>query len=379
LGNGNTAEGNGALFGLTPPGSNNTALGYQTLFTSGITNYNTATGFQALYSTTTGGDGNTATGNQALYSNTTGYLNTATGFQTLYNNVSGTFNTGAGDHALFSNTSGNDNTATGFEALYNTTGDGSTATGFQALFSNTSGISNTANGNGALLENTTGSYNIALGYNAGTNLTTGDLNIDIGNAGVTDESGTIRIGTAGNQTATFIAGISGTPVVGDTVIVDANGQLGTLASSQRFKEKIKPMDQSSEAILALKPVTFFYKHDVDPNGIPQFGLVAEEVERVNPALVTRDAQGKVYTVRYEAVNAMLLNEFLKQHRKVEEQDLKAREQDATITELKSTLAQERQEIKVLTASLKEQASQIQKVSARLEANKPAPRVVHSDR
>ena len=166
-----------------------------------------------------------------------------------------------------------------------------------------------------------------MGYSAGANLTAGDNNIDIGNAGVAGEAGVIRIGTIGTQTATFIAGIRGVPIIGGTEVgVNASGQLGVRASSARYKNAIKPMDKASEAILALKPVTFRYKHDLDPKGIPQFGLVAEDVEKVNPDLVARDDQGKPYTVRYEAVNAMLLNEFLKEH--------KVQEQQATIIELK---------------------------------------------
>jgi len=187
-----------------------------------------------------------------------------------------------------------------------------------------------------------------LGFKAGRNLTTGNNNIDIGNMGVAGESNTIRIGTTGTQTATFIAGISGATVpTGIAVVVDADGHLGTTTSSARFKEAIKPMDKASEAILALKPVTFRYKHELDPEGIPQFGLVAEDVEKVNSDLVARDDEGKPYTVRYEAVNAMLLNEFIKEHREVQE--------------LKKQLA-------ALTVGL-------QKVSAQLEASKPAPQMV----
>src|SRR5206468_1981168 len=188
-------------------------------------------------------------------------------------------------------------------------------------------------GHDALYSNTTGNDNIAVGNFAGFNLDTGDNNIDIGNEGNAGESNTIRIGTAGTHTATFIAGISGTPVVGDTVVVDANGQLGTAMSSARFKKDIKPMDKVSEAILALKPVTFQYK--ADSKGTPQFGLIAEEVAKVDSDLVVRDRKGEIYSVRYEAVNAMLLNEFLKEHRKVEEQNSKIQQQEATITELRS--------------------------------------------
>src|SRR5205823_6191369 len=157
------------------------------------------------------------------------------------------------------------------------------------------------------------------GVSAGINLTTGSNNIDISAVGVAGESNTIRIGRVGTHTNTFIAGISGVTVAGGVgVIVDSNGHLGTVVSSERFKDAIKPMDKASEAILALKPVTFHYKHELDPEGIPQFGVVAEQVEKVNPDLVARDDQGKIYTVRYEAVNAMLLNEFLKEHRRVQE-------------------------------------------------------------
>jgi predicted ribosome quality control (RQC) complex YloA/Tae2 family protein len=195
-----------------------------------------------------------------------------------------------------------------------------------------------------------------LGYSAGANLTAGDNNIDIGNAGLAGEAGVIRIGTIGTQTATFIAGIRGVPIIGGTEVgVNASGQLGVRASSERFKDAIKPMDKASEAILALKPVTFRYKHDLDPAGIPQFGLVAEQVEKVNPDLVARDDEGKPYTVRYEAVNAMLLNEFLKEHRKVEE--------------LEAKLAKEEKDF---TARLKELDAKIQHVNDKVELSKPAP-------
>jgi hypothetical protein len=273
--------------------------------------------------------------------------------------------TATGFKALFSNTTGDNNTANGLQALIgNTTGTQNTANGEEALFSNTTGSNNTANGVRSL-QNSTGNSNIALGAAAGLNLTTGNNNIDIGNQGVAAESNTIRIGNVGTQTATFIAGISGaTAASGVAVFVNANCQLGTLTSSERFKEAIKPMDKASEAILALKPVTFRYKHELDPEGIPQFGLVAEQVEKVNPDLVARDDQGKINTVRYEAVNAMLLNEFLKQHRKV--------------NELEAAIARQQEEIKALTASVKVQASQIRKVSARLEVSKATPqRVVNN--
>src|SRR5712691_1466549 len=293
--------------------------------------------------------------------------NTAEGTDALFSHTRGSHNTASGDFALYSNTSGDDNTADGHFALFhNTTGPRNTATGHGALYGNTTGEANTASGFNALLHNTAGSGNIALGASAGTNLRTGNKNIDIGNAGVTDESNTIRIGNVANQSATFIAGISGATVpTGVAVIVDGTGHLGTTTSSARYKDAVKPMDKASEAILALQPVTFRYKHELDPAGIPQFGLVAEDVEKVNPDLVARDADGKAYTVRYEAVNAMLLNEFLKEHRTVEE--LKK--------DFQATIAQQQNEIKALAATVKEQAAQIQKVSAQVELSKPAARTV----
>jgi trimeric autotransporter adhesin len=360
--NDNTAEGDNALFSLTSGAGN------------------TATGFQALYSNTTvappAGADNTATGSQALFSNTTGFSNTATGVGALYSNTTGFYNTATGLGALYSNTTGWPNTATGFGALQsNTIGSNNTATGYYALVSNTTGFQNTATGQEALLGNTTGSHNIALGFDAGINLTTGSNNIEIGNAGGltgTGDKNTIRIGTIGTQQATFIAGIyNATSFSGTAVYVNSQGQLGTMTSSRRFKEQIKPMDKASKAILSLRPVTFRYKQELDPKGIPQFGLVAEEVEKVSPDLVARDGEGKVYTVRYEAVNAMLLNEFLKEHRTV--QELKS-----IVAKQEATAAQQQKEIKALTASLKEQASQIQKVSAQLELSIAAPQMVIND-
>src|SRR4029434_9461773 len=207
------------------------------------------------------------------------------------------------------------NTATGLGALYsNTGGYYNTANGFEALSSNTTGGGNTAEGYHAL-KNNTGASNLGLGVNAGLNLTTGSQNIDICNSVVAGESNTMRIGRAANQTRAFIAGIRGvTTANADAVpvVIDSAGQLGTMSSSKRFKKEIKPMDQTSEAILGLKPVTFHYKNDAEDT--PQFGLIAEEVAKVNPDLIVRDKNGEVYSVRYDAVNAMLLNEFLKEHR-----------------------------------------------------------------
>ncbi len=255
----------------------------------------------------------------------------------------------------------NGNTAIGIGASTNTTGYANTATGTEALFFNTTACCNTAYGFAALFNNTIGGSNIALGNNAGFNLTTGSNNIDIGNAGLAGDSGYIRIGVSGVQTKTFIAGISGASGTGNPVVINANGRLGVRPSSQRFKDEIKPMDEASEAILALKPVTFRYKKEIDPDRTAEFGLVAEDVENVNLALVARDADGKAFTVRYEAVNAMLLNEFLKEHRKVQQ--------------LEANDAEQQREIKALVATVKEQAAQIQKVSAQLEVSKSAPQTV----
>ena len=383
----NTAEGEDALFSLTT-GTDNTALGFHALFSNTIfsqntavgsealasnsASFNTAVGFQALHSNTSG-DINTAIGDGALWYNTVGNNNTATGFSALLHNTRGQFNTATGVEALFENTTGHDNTATGLFALLsnitgsqntadgvqalqsNLEGNANTASGFYALISNQYGNHNTAVGFSALYSNTTGNNNIAVGVSAGTNLTTGCGNIDIGNGGVAGESKTIRLGTNQTHRATFIAGINGATVAeGVGVVIDSSGHLGTVVSSKRFKDAIEPMDKASEAILALKPVTFRYKKELDPDGIPRFGLVAEQVEKVNSYLVARDAEGKPYSVRYEAVNVMLLNEFLKEHRIV--QDLKA------------AVAQQQKQIETLTAGL-------QKVSAQLELSRPEPQTV----
>jgi Chaperone of endosialidase len=329
----NTAEGSGALSSLTS-GSDNAALG-----------------FHARLSNTTGFS-NTASGESALASNTSGVANTATGESALTSNTTAGGNVADGQGALTSNTEGSGNVASGDNALFsNTTGQDNVASGSSALFSNTTGVDNTAVGLGALGFNDSGNFNIALGVAAGGNLTTGDNNIDIGNSGVADESGTIRIGTKGRQTRTFIAGISGVAVPGGAgVIVSSNGKLGTVVSSERFKDEIKPMDKASEAILGLDPVTFRYKHELDPDGIPQFGLVAEQVEKVNRDLVVRDEEGKAYTVRYDAVNAMLLNEFLKEHRKLEQLQRTVVQQQNVF---QSVLVKQQKQIEALTAGLEE--------------------------
>ncbi|MBA3386546.1 MAG: tail fiber domain-containing protein, partial [Chthoniobacterales bacterium] len=343
---------------------------------------NTASSF-ALGDNATG-DGNTATGALALHRNTIGNYNTATGAFTLSANTTGNTNVAMGREALRSNDTGNNNVALGSRALVsNTTGNNNAATGKRALYSNTIGSKNTANGRGALYGNTTGNFNTALGVNslagnttgndnialgneAGLNLTVGSNNIDIGAAGVAGESGRIRIGTAGKQTDAIIAGIYGNTIAsGVQVIIGSGGKLGTVQSSARYKQDIKPMKDDSAAVLALEPVTFHYKEELDPDNIPQFGLIAEQVEKVNPDLVARDDEGKITTVRYEAVNAMLLNEFLKEHQKVEEQERKAQEQGATISELRSMVAQQQKQIATLTVGL-------QKVNNRINLTQPTP-------
>jgi hypothetical protein len=394
--NGTTAEGTNALFSLTT-GVWNTALGFEALNHDTAGKDNTAAGIRALFSDTTGSN-NTANGVYALYGNTIGWYNDAVGAYALSNNIIGNFNTANGYAALYRNDA-DGNTATGYGALYhNTTGVQNTAFGLNALasnttagangsgantglgafalFLNTTGGANTAIGYGAL-GSSTGGGNIALGDLAGFDLTTGNGNIDIGNRGETADDSTIRIGNPETQTATYIAGISGAAVAGGVaVIIDASGHLGTIVSSARFKDKIEPMDKASEAILALKPVTFCYKQELDPERIPQFGLVAEEVEKVNPDLVARDAKGEIYTVRYDAVNAMLLNEFLKERRKVEGLEVTVAKQkkdfEATIAQqqkdFESKIAHQQKQIEALTTGL-------QKVSAQLEVKKPAPRTV----
>ena len=366
--NENTAEGDGALFSLTT-GADNTANGLQALYSNTTGSENTANGVNALFFNTTAND-NTATGFEALYSNTTGADNTANGVNALLSNTTGSQNTANGVGTLKQNTTGHANTANGYRALYiNTTGRANTANGLQSLYSNTTGSQNTAEGLNALANNTIGSNNIALGVSAGLNLTTGSNNIDIGNVGLAGEANKIRIGKIGTQTATFIAGIRGVTVAsGLGVVVASNGQLGTVTSSARFKEAIKPMDNASEAILALKPVTFRYKHELDPDGVSQFGLIAEQVEKVNPDLVVRDEDGKVMTVRYEAVNAMLLNEFLKEHQKVQTLEARLAQQQNEIAAQHATAIQQQKQIEVLTAT-------VQKVSDQVALIKPAPQLV----
>jgi Chaperone of endosialidase len=359
---GNTAEGDNALLTLTT-GASNTAIGFDAVLSNTTGDFNTAIGFAALGSNTTG-DSNTAEGSGALLLNTTGSSNTANGNNALFHNTTGFQNVATGVQALFSNTTGFHNAAAGFQALLsNTTGNHNTADGDNALVHNTTGILNTAVGGHALDHNITGSSNVALGFQAGFNIT-GNGNVCIGQN---------IVGLAGESNVTRIGNIGSTPQAnGVFVTVGAGGKLGFQVSSRRYKDDIKPMDKASEALFALKPVSFRYKREIDPARSPDFGLIAEDVATVNPDLVVRDEEGKIVTVRYQAVNAMLLNEFLKEHRKVEEQQ-------ATITQLKSTVAKQQKDLQATVSDQQKQiealTAGLQKVSAQLEASKPAPQVV----
>ena len=268
---------------------------------------------------------NTANGANALYNNTTGNTNVAVGFNALFSNQAGISNTANGANALHTNTTGNRNVANGYNVLFsNQAGNFDTAIGFRALYQNTA------------------SNNVALGFNAGNNLTDGEGNVCIGYN---------VVGVGGESNTTRISNIYSSVASARLVYINSDNKIGTLVSSRRFKDQIKPMDKASEAILRLQPVSFHYKKEIEPNGAIMFGLIAEDVEKVDPDLVTRNEKGEPETVRYEAVNAMLLNEFLKQHRTVEEQDRTMEEQDRIV-------AQQETEIRAL-------ASQLQKVSDEL--------------
>jgi hypothetical protein len=304
---------------------------------AGVGDFNTFLGRDAGNFTMTG-DFNTGLGRNALFINTTGSFNTATGAFALQLNTTGADNTANGEAALNRNTTGFANTASGSLALANNTiGNFNTATGGAALFGNTSGDANTATGVNAL-GNTVGTNNIGIGFNGGLDLTTGSNNICIGNAGVGTESSTIRIGTVGIQTSTFIAGISGTTSrEGVGVFVNGSGQLGTMTSTRRVKEDIREIAGESDGLMRLRPVAFRYKPEIDPTGLAQYGLIAEEVADVYPDLVVYDRDGRPETVRYHLVNALLLNEVQRQHRTAEAQEKLIERQKAEIEGLKARL------------------------------------------
>jgi hypothetical protein len=401
IGSFNTAVGAGTL--LFNKADSNTAIGTAALLVNTDGDSNTAIGVGALENNTA--SGNTAVGSNALVSNTTGGTlsitnnlavgpNVAVGQQALEDNTIASGNTAVGYQALGNNTTGLNNTdlgistAVGFQALAHASGPDAAlndAFGYQALFNLTGGANNVAIGANALRNLTSGNVNLAVGSSAGINLTSGEFNVFIGSAagsGVTTASSVICIGAAGSNVngSCFIDHIFNGPSSGGVgVFVNSNGRLGTSTSSRRFKENIKPMGKASEAILQLKPVTFHYKRELDADRIPQFGLVAEEVEKVNPDLIVRDKDGKPYSVRYDQVNAMLLNEFLKEHREVEELKAAAVKRDATIANLESavvkqekgfqlTLAKQEKQIEALTLGL-------QKAGAKIAISRHTPRVV----
>jgi hypothetical protein len=329
-----------ALHSVTS-GSYNTAVGEQALRWSMTGVYNTAEGYQALAGATNNNLGvfNTADGALAMQNISSGSSNTASGYSALSAATTGSLNVADGVYALHNCITGSFNTALGEATVNNTTdGNQNTAVGFQAMFNNVAGSFNTASGYQSLYSNISGSYNIALGYQAGFAVTSGISNIDIGSPGVYGDQDTIRIGTPGTQNNTFIAGIyNATSSGGAAVFVNSSGQLGTMTSSRRYKDNIQSMGDASDVLLSLRPVTFRYKPEIDPKGFPQFGLVAEEVDQLDPDLVVHDDQHGIYTVRYEAVNAMLLNEFLKQHRKLQEQTSEIQDLRQSVAELKALM------------------------------------------
>jgi hypothetical protein len=368
---GNTAEGQNALFSLTT-GGYNTAVGFLSLRSDSTNSFNTAIGAGALFANAA--DANTAIGVGALLSNTNGAFNTASGAFALFNNTTGGDNTAIGFKALFSNIGGFDNNAFGFRALEShTTNDHNNAFGVAALLSDQNGVSNTAIGDGALQSNVSGVNNTAVGDSA-LFISTGTGNTAIGvGAGdnVTTASNVICVGSVGDNVdnSCYIGNIYGAvidPATATIVGIDSTGKLGTISSSQRFKRDIRAMDRASDAVLKLKPVTFHYNSDA--KNTPCYGLIAEEVAKVSPDLVVRDKDGKPYSVRYDQVNAMLLNEFLREHKKVEEQQRTIDNQETTITQLKK-------EIETVIAQAKEQDLQIQRVNQQLELNRRGSQIV----
>ena len=355
-GNNNTATGYQAL--SINDTSNNTATGYQALYNNSANN-NTATGYQALYNNTTGADNN-ANGYLALYTNTTGSFNTATGYQALQYNTAND-NTATGSFALYGTTTGGGNTATGALALaINTYGADNTADGYSALAANSFGYNNTASGTFALAANSTGTNNVAIGYNAAPDITTGtnniaigssaasnvsggnSNNIEIGTAGTSTDNGVISIGTSGVQTSFFAQGIYGVSSGNNSavpVLVDSSGQLVTVSSSRRFKEDIKDMGEASNGLMRLRPVTFRYKKPLADGSQPiQYGLIAEEVAKVYPDLVSYSADGQIETVKYQVLDSMLLNEVQRQQAQIREQQAANREQQNQIRDLQERLA-----------------------------------------
>jgi hypothetical protein len=334
----NTAAGDSAMH--TVPGVQSSALGAYAL--EGTTNstgneLSTAVGSHSLCVVSPIGGNNTAVGAYSGASTTTGFSNTA-----------------IGRDALYSNTTGSDNLAVGMYAMYGTSpasGSYNTAVGFNALYDDSTGANNTAVGFGALQHNTTGSNNIAIGNGAGSNLSTGSYNIDLGNTGVAGESGVIRIGSSPNETAAYISGISTTTLTGAAVYVTSTGQLGVVASSERYKTAIKPLGGDANRIAELRPVSFHLKSE--PKGVVQYGLIAEEVEKVYPQLVTRDEAGEIQGVRYDELDPLLLDN-------VQQHETKMKQQDLQIEELRNRVLQ-------LIHKNQERQAAIANLEARLEA------------
>jgi len=350
----NTFEGENALINLGI-GAGNTAFGWEALAFTSATSFNTGIGGGAL--ALNNSDNNTAVGAGAMLLNLSGTQNVAVGTDALLNNDSGSDNNAIGAFALFSNIGGTFNNAHGRNALTANLGDENNAMGDDAMDSNTTGSFNTAMGDDALDGCTTGSSNVAVGDEAGTAVVAGSNIICIG-AGVTGGGGPFQ----DFDNTCFIGSIFGEPTsdpgTQTAVYVDQFNVVGIFNSSRQYKHDIQPMDKSSETLYQLKPVTFKFNSDV--KGSTQYGLIAEDVAQVDPQLVVRK-NGETVTVRYEQINSMLLNEFLKEHKKVEEQQ-------ASISQLKS-------EMQTMVAQLKEQAAQIQKVSAQVQVSKTAPQVV----
>jgi len=353
----NTAEGQNALLSLTN-GTFNTAVGTLSLKSDITGSGNTAVGAGALFANTA--DQNTATGVAALLSNTTGAHNTANGALALLSNTEGDGNNACGAFALFNNITGGANNAIGYNALFqNHTGYQNNALGDFALFSN-DGHFNTAIGGNALVNNMSGSNNTAIGFNALQNNSIGSNNIALGvgaGSNIHIASDTICIGSPGVDVTDgcYVGHVFEEALDPDhlAMAIDVNGKVGTPGSSRRCKEDIKPMDKASEVILALKPVRFHYKNDAKRS--PRFGLIAEEVAEIDPSLVAFDKERKPYSVRYDQVNAMLLNEFLKEHRKVQK--------------LEAIVAEQKKGMRVLRGRLEEQAKEIQKISTKIDLNK----------
>lgn len=332
----NSALGYNAL-NMNTYGNYNTGCGFATLQNNTVGSYNTAHGSGALFENTTGNN-NTSSGFDSLYSNTTGSDNATVGYLSLYSNVSGSYTTAVGSHALYANTTGGYNTGFGAYALVaNTTGSGNTGFGYAGLRSMTTGSENTGFGYQSLYYDSTGSNNIALGYQSAYYVLTGSNDIEIGSAGSPGDNNVIRLGTEGTQKTTYIAGISGSQVTGAAVYVTSSGQLGVLASSERYKTAITPLGSDTDKLMQLRPVRFHLK--TDPEGAVQYGLIAEEVDKVYPELVIRDASGKIQGVRYDELAPMLLNEWQKQQRTIAAQNLHTVAQDQEIRDLKKMVAE----------------------------------------